>query len=330
MPGRATDDGRRDLTLHQMRCFTSIVDAGSVSRAAARLGITQSAASRLLAQIETTLGTRLFERTHSGLQLTEAGAVLRDASREIIHSHDAMRDEISALSGELRGHCRVAMPESVGRALFLPLVQNMGQRHPTCSLRVMAAFSARIPELLLSGQLDVAIVTDTHPHAGLDTEALATEPFVLIGRRDDPDLMSGVVDAARLDAFPLILTAWTGGIRTPIDNAAAALGSTLDVRLEIDSNQAILDLIQAGEGYSILPFSAVHREVEDGALAAAKISRPEITRRLYLATPANRPVSPVSREVARVMKHLLQIKSASFGWAFNSENRLNSASVGVS
>ncbi|MEL6281674.1 MAG: LysR substrate-binding domain-containing protein [Pseudomonadota bacterium] len=310
------EPARRDLTMHQMRCFCAMVEAGSISRAAARVGISQSAMSRTLAQIETVLGARLFERSHHGLYVTAPGSLLYETSLKILDRHEAMRGEIDALRGRTRGHCRVAMPESVGRVLFLPLVQRMGTEHPDCTLRVMAAFSASMPELLLSGQLDVAIVTDTHTHSGLDTEPLATEDFVLIGPRDDVrlNLNGEAFPARRLTTLPLILTAWSGGIRVPIDATTAKIGIDLDIRLEIDSNQAILDLVQAGEGYSILPFSAVHREVRAGSLAAARIVEPAISRTLYLATPANRPVSPASREVLKLITALVSAFETSGGW----------------
>ena len=314
MAGAEANKSGRDLTIHQMRCFGCIVEAGSVSRAAARLGISQSAMSRMLAQIESTLGARLFDRSHHGLHLTNAGTTLRDASLKLLHDLDVMRDEINALSGNLQGHCRVAMPESVGRVLFLPLVQTMGQHYSKCTLRVMAAFSASMPELLLSGQLDVAVVTDTHSHAGLETERLGSENFVLIGRRGDDRLAAGTISARRLAALPLILTAWSGGIRAPIDEVMAGLQTNLDVRLEIDCNQAILDLVRAGEGYSVLPFSAVHREAEDGSITIAKISRPSISRTLFLATPANRPVSPAARKVLEMIKLLAKEHEGSGGW----------------
>ena len=307
-------DQRRDLTLHQMRCFLAVIEAGSVSRAAARLGISQSAMSRLLAQMESALGTVLAERTHHGLNLTGSGQALRQACHEILQANEAMRSEIDALSGQVRGTCRVAMPESVGRVLFLPLVQSISAQHSDSTLRVMAAFSAAMPELLLSGQLDVAVVTNTHSHAGLVTEALAHEEFVLIGRPGDAVVADGTIWMQALAELPLILTAWSGGIRAPIDAAMVKAQVEPEIRLEIDSNSAIIDLVQAGEGCSILPYSAVHREVSSGLLNAAVIREPAIMRRLLLATPANRPVSMFSRAVLAKVKSLAVSHAALGGW----------------
>ena len=302
------------LTIHQMRVFLRLVEAGSFSRAAIVAGVTQSALSRITAQMEAVLNTRLFERSGRGIVLTESGLLLRDASTEILRRYDVARAEIEERGGTLRGECRVAMPESVGRILFLPLIRLMRDRHPHCAIRVVEAFSSTIPAMMQSAHVDVAIVTDTHPHVGLESSLLAQEDFFLVGRAGDSTVESHETTLRDVGGLPLLLPASSGGIRQVVDRAFAGQDIPMNVVMEIDSNEAQLDLVGAGDGYAILTYSAVHREVESGLVGAARIVRPPIRRRLYRALPARGPISPVSREVFRRLVELVDAHRARAKW----------------
>jgi len=105
--------------------------------------------------------------------------------------------------------------------------------------------------------------------------------------------------------LPLLLPGSSGGIRRVVDRAFAEQGVPMNVAMEIDSNEAQLDLVSAGDGYAILPYSAVHREVESGVVCTARIVQPAIRRHLYRAVPAHGPISPVSREVFRRLADLV-------------------------
>ena len=304
----------RALTIHQMRVFLKLVEAGSFSRAAIMVGVTQSALSRITAQMEAVLGTRLFERSGRGIVLTESGSILRDASSEMLRRYDIARAEIEDLGGTLRGECRVAMPESVGRILFLPLIRLMRAQHPHCAIRVVEAFSSTIPAMMQSAHVDVAIVTDTHPHVGLETNPLAREDFFLVGRAGDAIVAAPEMTLRDVGNLPLLLPGSSGGIRRVVDRVFAEQDVPMNVAMEIDSNEAQLDLVSVGDGYAILPYSAVHREVESGLVRAARIVRPAIRRHLYRAVPARGPISPVSREVFRRLADLVDSHRARAKW----------------
>lgn len=206
------------------------------------------------------------------------------------------------------------MPESVGRILFLPLIRLMREQHPQCAIRAVEAFSSTIPAMMQSAHVDVAIVTDTHSHVGLETNLLAQEDFFLVGRTGDAIVAAPEMTLRAVGDLPLLLPGSSGGIRRGVDRAFAEQGVPMNVVMEIDSNEAQLDLISVGDGYAILPYSAVHREVESGLACAARIVQPAIRRRLYRAVPAHGPISPVSREVFKRLADLVDGHRARAKW----------------
>jgi LysR family nitrogen assimilation transcriptional regulator len=308
-------DVRRDLTLHQMRLFVELVSAGSFTRAAVSTDVTQSALSRMVRHMETTLDARLFDRSGRGISLSEDGKVLYAAVVDILGRYDTAVEEIRSTSGVLHGECRVVMPESAGRILFLPLIQDMRRRHPKCSVRVSAAVSASVPTMLQTRQADIAVVMDTHSHIGLEVWPIARESFYLVGLPGTMHVKIAEVSLRRLAGLPLLLPAAPNGIRRRINEAFAVAGVTVDVRQEIDVTEALIDMIQSGEGYSIMPFSSVHREVMDGRLAASLITQPEISRSIFGALPERGPASPVVREVARSLLPIARRHGATAKWS---------------
>ena len=282
-----------------MRLFIELSASQGFSRAVLKTGVTQSALSRTVKHMETTLGTPLFTRSGRGITLTEDGRVLHGAIVDILRRYDTAIEEIRSTSGILHGTCSIVMPESVGRILFLPLIEDMRHRHPKCSVHVSSAVSATIATVLENRQADVGIVTDTHPHTRLDVWPLARESLYLVGLKGDPLLGQSSVSLRKLANHPLMLPASPNGIRSIVDRAFRSADVDMYIRLEIDVTEVLIDMVSRGSGYTIMPFSSIHREIKSGRLAARKITSPELVRTIFCALPQGRPVSPVAREVAR-------------------------------
>ena len=117
------------MEIEDLRTFVEVADAGGVSAAALRLGISKSIVSRRLARIEAELGVLLLARSTRGATLTEAGATFRDHAARMTAEMDAARETILS-TGELRGRLRIAAPLSFGPTHFAPVIADMARRHP--------------------------------------------------------------------------------------------------------------------------------------------------------------------------------------------------------
>lgn len=141
------------MDLEDLQTFVAVADAGGVSAAARRLGLSKSIVSRRLLRIEAELGTQLLARTTRGAALTEAGATFRDHAARASAEIEAAREAIHP-SGELRGRLRVAMPLTFGPTHFAPVIAEMARRHP--QLHLHTAYSDRFVDLIAEG-FDCAI-----------------------------------------------------------------------------------------------------------------------------------------------------------------------------
>lgn len=141
------------MDIEDLRTFVAVADAGGVSAAARRLGVSKSIVSRRLFRVEAELGVQLLARTTRGAALTEAGITFRDHAARASAEIDTARETILP-TGELRGRLRVAMPLSFGPTHFAPVLADMARHHP--HLHIHTSYSDRFVDLIAEG-FDCAI-----------------------------------------------------------------------------------------------------------------------------------------------------------------------------
>jgi DNA-binding transcriptional LysR family regulator len=141
------------MEIQDIQAFVAVADAGGLSPAALRLGVSKSIVSRRLARLEKSLGTTLLSRTTRGATLTEAGATFREHATRIAGEADAARDALAS-DGKVRGRLRVAAPLSFSANVFAPVLAELAVRYP--ELEIQAAFSDRKVDLVTEG-FDAAI-----------------------------------------------------------------------------------------------------------------------------------------------------------------------------
>ncbi|MBX9462177.1 MAG: LysR family transcriptional regulator [Aquamicrobium sp.] len=141
------------MDIDDLRTFVEVADAGGVSAAARRLGVSKSIVSRRLFRLEAELGAQLLARTTRGAALTEAGAAFRDHAARVAAEIDAAR-EIIQPTGDLAGRLRVAMPLTFGPTHLAPVLAELARRHPR--LHIHSSYSDRFVDLIAEG-FDCAI-----------------------------------------------------------------------------------------------------------------------------------------------------------------------------
>ncbi|TIP80082.1 MAG: LysR family transcriptional regulator [Mesorhizobium sp.] len=141
------------MDIEDLQTFVAVADAGGVSAAARRLGVSKSIVSRRLFRVEAELGVQLLARTTRGAALTEAGITFRDHAARASAEIDTARETILP-TGELRGRLRVAMPLTFGPTHFAPVLADMARQHP--KLHIQTSYSDRFVDLIAEG-FDCAI-----------------------------------------------------------------------------------------------------------------------------------------------------------------------------
>lgn len=145
------------MDIEELRTFIEVADAGGVTPAASRLGISKSIVSRRLARLEDELGVQLLARSTRGAALTEEGTTFRNHAFRACAEIDLARETLQP-SGELCGRLRVAAPLSFGPNHFAPVLAELARRHP--QLHVHTSYSDRFVDIIAEG-FDCAIRVGT-------------------------------------------------------------------------------------------------------------------------------------------------------------------------
>jgi DNA-binding transcriptional LysR family regulator len=151
------------MDIEELRTFVEVADAGGVSPAARRLGVSKSIVSRRLARLEADLGVQLLARTTRGAALTEAGTTFRDYAARVCAEIDNAKEMILP-AGELRGRLRIAAPLTFGPTHLAPVIADMGRRHPR--LEIHTCYADRFVDLISEGY-DCAIRIGFLPDSNL-------------------------------------------------------------------------------------------------------------------------------------------------------------------
>lgn len=289
----------------QLRYFVRVVEVGSLTHAAQALHIAQSALSRHMRNLEDELGVRLLIRSKQGVQATPHGELLLEHGRNILRQFEQARQDVMSLSSEPFGEVVLGIPATVSPILIRPLLETVGHNTPKVTLRIIEGMSGHLLEWLHSGRLDVAVLFDVLPLAGLNTTIIGVEPMYLIGAAGK-FAKNAEVPLHDLSRYPLITPGGKHGVSMLVRQAAARENVDLQIRVEVDAFAEMIDLVREGLGYTVLARMGFHREVTSGNLSLAHIVDPPILRTLITATPAARPLSAATQFVADSTRQLLK------------------------
>lgn len=306
------------MELRQLEYFIAIAEAGSFSRAAVRLSISQPILSRQIKALEQELGAEFYYRTGRGIVLTEAGKLFEQHARGVLDTTAGARRAISALGSAPTGRVVIGMPPSVGAVLTAPIVKLFRAEFSRVSLGVMEGFSGHVLEWLTTGRIDVAVLYNAPRSSVLVTEPLLSDELYLLGPMSDPaGVGSSPLRAERLGQVPLILPSRPHGLRVLVDDILSGIGVTPNVQVEIDAMPSTLSLVESGIGYTILSYSCVHPLIEAGRIRAWSIVEPSMTRSLVVATSTQRPVTKAARALVGFVRKQVDTLLAEGRWTPN-------------
>jgi LysR family nitrogen assimilation transcriptional regulator len=275
------------MDLRALRYFIYIAEARSFSRASTLLRIAQPALSRQVRKLEQELGVELFLRTGRHLELTEAGSILLQRSHALMQQAQQAADDVRSQAREVSGVVTLGLSPAAYEMIGPLIVQGCMRRHPKIRINFVEGFSAFIFDKLVQHELALCLLHNPPPQQGIEVQPLVAEPMFLVGPgagASIPPVKAGM----KLDKLPLILPNKTHGMRLLIDQALGSRSDDLNVTVQVDGFVTTKALVAAGLGYTILPYSAVSRDVESGRLSATRLRSPEIIWTLTLAWSADR------------------------------------------
>lgn len=294
----------QDISLVSTRwaLFATVAQLGSLTKAAAVLDMRQSALSTQISALERACGTRLFSRTGRGLALTALGEQILPRVLSLSREAEQLKHEIQSIGSIPAGEVRVAVASSVGDLLVNDVFRTCRLRFPKVKLQILEGFSAKVDEWVVTGAVDIALLHRYGKRQGYGEEKLFQGSSWLASKGRSKPIGDDKVPFAELNQLPLVLPSRPSGMRAILEQIAARKGISLSIAMEANSLSIIKEIVSHGDLYTVLPFHAVHREVEAGMLRVSRIVSPGIDRTVALGTTTQRPLSLAAREVVKVIR----------------------------
>jgi LysR family cyn operon transcriptional activator len=277
--------------LEWYRVFYRIAQAGSFSKAAEELYITQPAVSYAVKQLEEGLGSKLFFRTSKGVKLTHEGEVLYRYIEKAYHLIQAGEKELASMHELQSGEIAIGASDTLCKHFLLPHVERFHQDFPFVKLQVTNRTTQETIELLKQGKVDFGIINlpieDKQLHV---QEALELQDTFVAGRAYH-ELAQAPISLERLVTYPLLLLEKGSSIRRYADGFAEARGLKLQPEIELGSIDLLVDFARIGLGIAYVIRNFVTAELAAGTLVELKLQEPIPPRQAGIVTLKGVPVS---------------------------------------
>ena len=284
-----------NVTLRQLRVFIEVARLQSFSRAGSEIGLTQSAVSRCVRELEAEIGLKLIDRTTREVQLTDVGGnLVASVSRLLTDLDDALR-EIREIGEQRRGRVMVAASPTIACRLMPSIVAACGAQFPYITLGLRDDVQGDVVRKVKSGEVDFGVVIGPLTADDLFTEPLMTDSFCLVSRDDHPLASRAEIAWRELDGERLVMLDQASGSRPIIDAALEEHGVSAEVVQELGHPSTVFGLVQAGVGVSVLPWLALPLPAGSSLVARPLVPRAE--RTVELVRRRDRSLSPAADAV---------------------------------
>ncbi|HSW45087.1 MAG TPA: LysR family transcriptional regulator [Phycisphaerae bacterium] len=289
-----------------MKLFCDVVRCRSFSQAATLNGISQSAASQAVSQLEREAGAQFIDRTKRPFILTAEGEIFYAGLTDILHRHEAIEADIRSLRQDVSGLVRVAAIYSVGLHDMHSCMQAFMGKYPKARVRLQYLLPDRVCQAVLNEEVDLGIISYPTQTRDLAVIPLHSEPMVLVCHPEHHLVKRKGISLRQLQGENFIAFDRSLAICKELDRHLREQQVAVRKVMEFDNIETIKQAIEIGVGVSILPEPTVKKEVAAGVLVAIWI----VDFRL------DRPIGIIHRQrktFAPVVKKFVEILQASTG-----------------
>jgi DNA-binding transcriptional LysR family regulator len=302
------------MNLHLLRLFKEVAVAGSFSRAAEALRISQPAVSKGVRELEAQLGCALLERGSGGVRTTEAGALLLGHARAIFATERSAEEAIRSLRGLETGSLAIGASTTIATYYLPELVGRFYAAHPAIELAIRSANTREVADLLRDREVDLALVEGPVDDPQFELKPWRVDRLIAIAAPGHPLAgRSGPLPRDRIRDELLVVREVGSGTREVVLEAFGRAGIEPGRMMEVSSTEAVKRLVAAGVGLAFVSDTAVADQIASGQLAEIAFEGLEIRRTLTLLTVSHRQPSAAGRAFQRLLEAIPEVPAPGTG-----------------
>ncbi|MGE3273764.1 MAG: LysR substrate-binding domain-containing protein [Vicinamibacterales bacterium] len=289
------------LEIRHLALVRAIAETGSVTRAAERLHLTQSALSHQLRDVETRLGLQLFLRLGRRMVLTPAGERVLGSAGRVLDELGRAEDELRVMASDGKGVLRLCTQCNTGYHWLPPLLQAFHRKYPGVDVQIAVQWTDRPFEALLGGQIDLAVVTSATSDRRVTLTPLFEDELVAITAPDHPFAARRWIEPKDFAEEHLIIYSADRQDSYTFSRILTPAGVEPARVSQVPLTEAILELVKAGLGVGVMARWAVAPAIKSGAVAAIPVTRGGVRRQWSAAVLRDRPVPSWQQEFVSLL-----------------------------
>jgi DNA-binding transcriptional LysR family regulator len=283
------------VNLRQLELFTEVAETGIVSHAAKKLYMSQPAVSQTIADLDDSLGLKLFDRLKHKMQLTFAGEILYQYSKKILSLVDEAESQMLDMANLKMGRLRLGASTTIGIYLLPHLLGEFKQQYETIQSTCVIDNTSVIEEMLLTNQLDIGFVEGLVHSAEIEIQKVMDDEIWLICSPQHrwAREVRLVIDPVEIAGEALILREQGSGTREVVEKKLKEHNVCYEVWHVLNNTEAIKRAVAADIGIAFISQMAVKDEMESGRLVNVKLNGLPITREFKLIWHKDKYRSPL-------------------------------------
>ena len=286
----------------RLQVFYTVARLLSFTKAAESLHMTQPAVTFQVRQLEEYFNTRLFDRTHNRISLTDAGAVVYRYASVIFEQYEEMEYSVRAITGEMGGALTIGASTTIAEYMLPALLGDFKQKYPDVNIHLKVSNTDGIVQMVENNVIDLGVVEAPVGNKNLVVEMCRPDRLVAILPPNHPEVGRDLLRIEDLVKYPFIYREEGSGTREVINEYFSKFGRNgneeLNMSMELGSPEAVKGAVEAGMGISVVSRATIQKELRLGSLVA-----------IDLDPPMERPFSFVHQKQkfrVRVMEELLE------------------------
>lgn len=290
------------MTIRHLKIFTTVADAGGMSKAAKELHITQPSISQAIAELERYYGVKLFERLSQKIYLTKEGELMLSFSRHILDSFEQMEKAMN--QAVEKSSLRIGCSVSVGTCLIEEILDEAWERIPQCQISVVVANSSEIERAILTNEVDIGIVEGILKNKDLVITPVCEDELVVVCGRQHPlgretsvtlDMLQGQDYASRESG---------SAERNQYEKLFEEAGLQLNRVFCSTNTEAIKNAVIHGRGIAVFSRRMVKEEVARGDMLVIRVRDIEVKRNIDLVMHKNKYISNEIQTMQKILTEL--------------------------
>ncbi|MDM0468457.1 LysR family transcriptional regulator [Clostridium perfringens] len=270
------------MNFRKLKIFFETAKCLNMTKVAKSMYISQPSISQAIAELESDLDVKLFDRIGKRLYLTHEGEVYFEYSRRILNLYEEANSTIISSKEGQKGKIVIGASTTIGIYMLPELIKEFNELHKNIEISLIIENTQLIEELIIENKVDIALVEGYVKSDELEILDVGKDELIFIANPNNPIFLKEKITLKDLEDEKFIMREPGSGTREIVENYLINKGCNYNVYMELGNTEAIVRIVETGLGIACVSCKSIDERIKKGLIREIKIEDVKISRDLYL------------------------------------------------